>query len=257
MDLLKQSPAHLRPFSPVELDGTDLRGVEIRREWQRIDVLIACKEPRFVIAVENKVDSSEHGDQLRQYAAVVSRHFPGVSAMFVYLTREGEEASSDRWVSYSYSDIHRVLDRCRRTYAGSVGGDVSVFLDHYLRLIGSRFMDDPKIDDLCQRIYRGSTATIAKHWTSFTSASARQRHASWESLRLSFADKRSDGKSVTGRRRKFTSSQNHGWACCPQSGGGRTWTGASGSGSDSGAGRAVARSGVGDFRPKSPRCAKW
>src|SRR5229473_5999283 len=26
MDLLKQAPVDLRPFSPIELDGTDLRG---------------------------------------------------------------------------------------------------------------------------------------------------------------------------------------------------------------------------------------
>src|SRR5437868_13272046 len=40
MDLLKAAPADLRPLSPIELDGTDLRGVEVMREWEHIDVLI-------------------------------------------------------------------------------------------------------------------------------------------------------------------------------------------------------------------------
>ncbi|PYP12755.1 MAG: hypothetical protein DMD54_17985, partial [Gemmatimonadetes bacterium] len=45
MDLLRSAPTHLRPLSPIELDGTDLRGVEVRREWKRVDLLIASKEP--------------------------------------------------------------------------------------------------------------------------------------------------------------------------------------------------------------------
>src|SRR3954453_131992 len=32
MDLLRNAPPHLRPFSAAELDGTQLRGVEVRRE---------------------------------------------------------------------------------------------------------------------------------------------------------------------------------------------------------------------------------
>jgi hypothetical protein len=49
MDLLKQAPAELRPLSPIELDGTDLRGVDVRREWEHIDLLIACQEPPFFV----------------------------------------------------------------------------------------------------------------------------------------------------------------------------------------------------------------
>src|SRR2546427_2783702 len=47
MDLLKEAPAKLRPLSPIELDGTDLRGVEVKREWGHIDLLITCRQPRF------------------------------------------------------------------------------------------------------------------------------------------------------------------------------------------------------------------
>src|SRR3954470_17184319 len=36
MDLLKAAPPTLRPFSPIELDGADLRGIVVRREWEHI-----------------------------------------------------------------------------------------------------------------------------------------------------------------------------------------------------------------------------
>ena len=154
MDLLQSAPSNLRPFSPIELDGVDLRGIEIRREWQNIDVLITCQQPSFVIAIENKVDSGEHSNQLSRYQKAVAASFPGTPALFVFLTLSGSEPSSPAWVTYSYNDIYRVFHRVRETHKGSIGNDVSVFLDHYLSLIGSRFMSDPEIDELCRRIYK-------------------------------------------------------------------------------------------------------
>jgi hypothetical protein len=43
MDLLKQAPRENRALSLVDLDGTDLRGVEVKREWKHIDPLIKCQ----------------------------------------------------------------------------------------------------------------------------------------------------------------------------------------------------------------------
>lgn len=154
MDLLAQTPPELRPFSPVQLDGAELRGVDIRREWRNIDILIICKEPKFVIAIENKIGSGEHGMQLSRYETVLKEAFGNVPKQFVYLTIDGDEPSEEKWVPYTYGDIHRILTRVRKTNATAIGEDVLAFLDHYLRLIGSQFMDDPKIDELCQRIYR-------------------------------------------------------------------------------------------------------
>jgi hypothetical protein len=163
MDLFRQSPSGQRPFSPVELDGIELRGIEIRREWRHIDILIACKEPAFVLAIENKVDSGEN-NPLQKYADDVASAFPDRPTMFVFLTRSGAEASDDTWVPYTYGDVHRVLTRTRNAYEKSIGDDVLTFLDHYLRLIGSRFMDDSMIDDLCRRIYRNHRQALDLIW---------------------------------------------------------------------------------------------
>lgn len=154
MDLLRQAPPELRPLSPVELDGVEMHGVEVRREWEHVDLLIVSKEPSFVVAIENKIDTGEHSNQLQRYEETVGRHFAGVPALYVFLTPDGDEASDENWVSYSYADVHRVLQRSARIGAGAIGTDVGAFLEHYLRLIGSRFMQDPKIDELCQRIYK-------------------------------------------------------------------------------------------------------
>jgi hypothetical protein len=145
------------PVSPIELDGEELRGVEVRREWRNIDLLIRCSEPSFVVAIENKIRSGEHSNQLDRYPAIVDAEFDGVDSMYVFLTVDGDDPSDEAkvdWVPYSYGDLHRVLMRVRNAYQTSIGDDVLAFLDHYLRLIRGRLMDDEKIVELCQRIYK-------------------------------------------------------------------------------------------------------
>ena len=154
MDLLKAAPAKLRPLSPIDLDGTDLQGVEVRREWGHIDLLITCHQPPLVIAIENKVESQEHSEQLSRYRATIRGHYPDARPLYVYLTPKAEEPSEADWVPYGYADLHRVLTRVQTTYRKAIGEEVLVFLDHYLSLIGARFMSDAKIDELCQRIYK-------------------------------------------------------------------------------------------------------
>jgi PD-(D/E)XK nuclease superfamily len=145
------------PASPIELDGEELRGVEIRREWRNIDLLIRCDQPPFIVAVENKIRSGEHGNQLNRYQATIRAEFRNVPSMYVFLTIEGDEPSDEAkvdWVPYSYRDLHGVLERVRKANQTSIGDDVLAFLDHYLRLVRGRLMDDEEIVRLCQRIYK-------------------------------------------------------------------------------------------------------
>lgn len=154
IDVLRKARAQGRPLpvSPVLLDTSELRGVQVRREWRHIDLLITCDEPRLVAAIENKVDSGEHSDQLARYESIIQSEFALYKPIFVFLTKDGEDASDKDWVAYSYADLHAVLSRVKELAKGSLGTDVLVFLDHYLNLIGTRFMDDPSIVELCKRI---------------------------------------------------------------------------------------------------------
>lgn len=144
------------PLSPIDLDGADLSGIEVRREWRQIDLLVTAREPSFAVAIENKVKSGESKGQLGRYLEVLKtdealRERP---RLCVFLTVEGDEPSETNWVPYSYADVHRVLERVRSTNASSIGDDVGTVLDHYLRVLRGRLMDDPKIAELCQRIYK-------------------------------------------------------------------------------------------------------
>jgi hypothetical protein len=161
MDLLKAVPAALPSLSSVELDGTDLRDIEVRREWEDIDLVIISQKPRFAVAIENKIDSEERQNQLDTYKQKMEYHFPDVPKLYIYLTRDRDEPSVEPWKPYSYADIHRVLKPIRDAYQNVFGGDdFPVLLNHYLSVIETQFMNDPTIDGFCQQIY-------TKHWHAF------------------------------------------------------------------------------------------
>ncbi|MCC6680633.1 MAG: PD-(D/E)XK nuclease family protein [Phycisphaeraceae bacterium] len=195
MDLLRQTDPEQRLFSPIQLDGGELRGVQVRREWNHIDLLITCDDPSFVIAIENKIYSSEHTNQLARYQKIITE-IPDLAKheqrQFVYLTREGDEPSEDDWTVYSYADLHRVLSKVRAASGDQMGDDVRTFLDHYLRMIGSRFMDDEKIEELCQTIYKNHRQVLRLIWEKAGAgdgevihqlAAIAQQHADWVVLR--------------------------------------------------------------------------
>jgi hypothetical protein len=164
MDLLKQAPPDRRPLSPLELDGTDLRGIEIKREWKYIDLLITCKELRFAVVFENKIDTQEHSNQLLRAQWTMTDYYPDLRPLYIYLTPGGDKPSEESWLPYTYADIHRVLQRARNLYQNAIGDDVLVFLDHYLNLLGTRFMNDEKLDELCRRIYKNHRQALDLIW---------------------------------------------------------------------------------------------
>jgi hypothetical protein len=149
------------PVSPVEVDGERLDDAEVLRERPcRLDLCIVSKAPSFVVAIENKVDASEHGKQLAKYIEGVCTAYPEQRALFVFLTRRGDDPTDLRWLPYTYAELYQVLTRVQRTAKGSLGGDVGAFLDHYLSLIRSQFMEDPSIAELCRRIYANHKRAI-------------------------------------------------------------------------------------------------
>lgn len=71
---------------------------------------------------------------------------------------------------YGYEDVYRVLKRVRDTNQKTIGDEVLVFLDHYLNLIGTRFMNDneskefKEIDELCRVVYKKHRQALRLIW---------------------------------------------------------------------------------------------
>lgn len=142
------------PVSAVEIDATDLDDASVRREWQRIDILVHHPESRLICAIENKIGSSEHSDQLRRYRNAVQRHFADHRAVLICLTPEGDRPSDDAYVPISYRDVMEVVDTVRTSRASTLGLDVRTLMEHYTTMLRRYIVADSEIAELCRKLYR-------------------------------------------------------------------------------------------------------
>jgi predicted transcriptional regulator of viral defense system len=122
-------------MSAVEVDAADLTDAKVRREWQRIDILVHAPDNRFVCVIENKIDSGEDSDQLRRYRGIVQRHFANHRAVFIYLTPEGDEPFDDAYLALSYREVADVMDAVRRSRESALSSDLRILMEHYTTML--------------------------------------------------------------------------------------------------------------------------
>jgi PD-(D/E)XK nuclease superfamily len=102
----------------------------VRREWRGIDILIDF--PHDVIVVENKVDSSEHSQQLSRYGSVADGEFSAKRQHFVFLTPLGsdpvDEGDRKVYINYSYQQIASTLANVLELYRDSISDKMALSL---------------------------------------------------------------------------------------------------------------------------------
>ncbi|PZV17045.1 MAG: hypothetical protein DCF20_07835 [Pseudanabaena sp.] len=144
------------PLSPIEIDIADFKDVEIRREWRNIDILIYSPSNRLVCVIENKVDSSEHSNQLKRYEEIISAEFPSheLKKIFVYLTKDADDASYDTWLPLGYEQVIEVIESICDKYQSTMGNDIYTLMRHYVNLVRRHIVSNSEIAKLCQKIYK-------------------------------------------------------------------------------------------------------
>jgi PD-(D/E)XK nuclease superfamily len=140
----------LRKLDVALLDLLDAR---VEREWRNVDILVTVASERFVLLIENKVDSSEHSNQLARYMREAEAHFPGWRILPVYLTRDGEAASHAAYSALSYSDVHRIVSRVVERRRLLIPTDIEVAVRHYTEMLERHIMEDTRIAELARKIY--------------------------------------------------------------------------------------------------------
>jgi len=140
-------------ISQIQTENLPFDKVEIRREWNRIDLLMIF--PNHVIAIENKIWSKETGDQLKRYKKIVEEHFPAQSKSFVFLTPDGyiSDYASDTYINISYQVVVDALSRILEIKAGDLTSRMSVLLEDYLQILNRNIMNDDETVELARKVY--------------------------------------------------------------------------------------------------------
>lgn len=103
-----------------ELTGTS--DIVVERECENCDIVI-CQGRKWVLVIENKVDSIQGSDQLLRYARYWKRRFP--KRYFAFLTRNGEEPACKDFVAVTYQVVRHILADLHGT------GESEFFIRHF------------------------------------------------------------------------------------------------------------------------------
>ncbi len=122
------------------------------REWKNIDILLVSSDEKCVMAIENKVGSHEHSNQLNRYREILEKEYPDYTRLFVYLTPDGEEPSDvSNWDVMSYSDVVDILEAVyKRT---ELQDDAALMIRNYIDVIRRDIVEDQELIEICNKIY--------------------------------------------------------------------------------------------------------
>lgn len=130
----------------------DLYSFSVMREWKNIDILLTSSEEKTVIAIENKVGSHEHSNQLNRYREILEREYAGYNRLYVFLTPDGESPSDvENWDVLTYNDVVETLERVKEQK--KVLPDVDLMIKNYIDIVRRDIVEDQQLIDVCNKIY--------------------------------------------------------------------------------------------------------
>lgn len=130
----------------------DCHDFVVQREWHSIDILAVSYNQKFVICIENKIDSKEHDNQLYRYRKQIEDNFPDYRKMYIYLSPEGDEPSDpENWCSMGYQDVLSIVENARRKT--SLLPEAQLLVDNYITTIRRDIVGDEKLARICAEIY--------------------------------------------------------------------------------------------------------
>ena len=150
-------------MAPLRLLDADWSAAQVFQEWENVvdgqwgylDILILDRDHQNFIAIENKVFSQEHSNQLTRYRRALADAYPDFAGHHIFLSPGGVPASLERdqkhWQPAGYSVIHNAVQEILET--GVEEPNANALLQIYATTIRRNVMPDTSIDQQARRIY--------------------------------------------------------------------------------------------------------
>ena len=133
-------------------DCSDFR---IMRESDNIDILALSTANRLTLAIENKIWSGEHDEQLARYRGIVERRYPGWEHLYLFLSPYGTppESEADRgtWIPIDYrvtlGIVEDALNGC------NTSNKAKMLIGDYIDSVRRHIVGDESLQERCVEIY--------------------------------------------------------------------------------------------------------
>ena len=131
---------------------SDFYSFSVQRESKHIDILIISHKEKIAVAIENKVDSHEHSNQLNRYRVQMEQAYPDYQRLYVYLTPDVDTPSDEvNWQVFSYSDVAEILETiCENP---NVSEETELLIKNYVSFIRRDIVEDKRLIEICNKIY--------------------------------------------------------------------------------------------------------
>lgn len=134
----------------------ELSRVKVLTEAWRVDLLLVDDVAGWFVAIENKINAGEHGDQLSRYIATLDREYPSARypvRHFVLLSPNAWKPSHGEYSTFGYARIAGLLEESLLD-AQELVPDVRIAIAHYIDLLRCYVLEDVQLAELCREAYR-------------------------------------------------------------------------------------------------------
>ncbi len=170
--------------APSEVQDADWTHARIIREWLNqvdgewgyLDILILNESEQFLCAIENKVFSSEHSEQLTRYRKALAASYPDFTRHHVFLTPRGTlpygEEEREYWTPATYAAVLNIVQQIVDDNSSPIKEDVRSFLRQYATTLRRNIVPDANtnVAQLARKIYmehREAIDLIIRHKPDF------------------------------------------------------------------------------------------
>jgi len=151
----------------IDLVHANLSDVEIRREWQHIDIFVFSARNQWAFVIENKYNSRQHEGQLTKYAQKVRSIYPKMEVRGIFLTLWDEEAQDQSFMPIGYETVADILSGLVAAAGQTLGAEVTTFLGHYIEIIEEETgmsLDQNAMEQLARDLYRQHKKVLDFIW---------------------------------------------------------------------------------------------
>ncbi|MBN1184245.1 MAG: PD-(D/E)XK nuclease family protein [Bacteroidales bacterium] len=154
--LISENKSEIDFISVFDAELFDLNNVEVRREWRNIDILVIIKEIgiKVVIAIENKIKSTESNNQLERYRKIVYDEFKDYDKILIYLTPEGAVPSDENWISFNHNTISELVEKLLDSKNDQLNESITEFIQQYNKVLKRYVVGNSEIECICKQIYK-------------------------------------------------------------------------------------------------------
>ena len=146
-----------------QIRSADWSETRVQREWPNVvdgktgylDILILNTRAVFACAIENKILTGEHSEQLTRYRQALEQKYGAFHRSYLFLSPQGtpparpEERSV--WTPVDYGTILRLIEETHRSGSDRQDLAVGAFLQQYATTLRRRIVPDTSLERLATR----------------------------------------------------------------------------------------------------------